>query len=77
MTKCTVKVVFVVLAVLLASVLSHAQQPTRVHRIGLPWTGQPEASTLQLIEAFRQELRNLGYVDGQKPILVQADEVIR
>jgi putative ABC transport system substrate-binding protein len=65
MTKLTIKDMIVLLVALLASGLSYAEQPTRVYRIGLPWTGQPEPSTLQLIEVFRQELRNLGYVDGQ------------
>lgn len=65
MTKFTVKAVIIGLAALLTSALSQAQQPARVYRIGLPWTGQPEASTLELIEAFRQELRYLGYADGQ------------
>jgi len=63
MTKYTVKVVIVVLATLLASVVSHAQ-PARVYRIGFLIGGSPDASTEEL-EAFRQELRNLGYVEGQ------------
>ena len=64
MTKYTIRLLFIALAVLLASVLSHAQQPVRLHRIGFVVSGAP-GSIPQLITAFRQELRNLGYVEGQ------------
>ena len=54
----------IVLAVLLASVLSQAQGPSRVPRIGFIVSGAP-GSIPELITAFRQELRNLGYQEGQ------------
>jgi putative ABC transport system substrate-binding protein len=46
---------------------SHAQPPTKVHRIGI-LTPASEAST-PLWEAFRQGLRELGYVEGQNILL--------
>jgi putative ABC transport system substrate-binding protein len=58
------KIVIVIIAVLLASVLSQAQQPPRVYRIGFLIGGSPDASTNEL-EAFRHELHKLGYVEGQ------------
>lgn len=66
MTKYTVRLVVVVLAAFFLSVLSHAQQRTRVHRIGLLIPSPaPDALSLKLIEVLRLELRNLGYVEGQ------------
>jgi putative ABC transport system substrate-binding protein len=41
-----------------------AQQPKKVSRIGVLWPFLPIVSP-PLAEAFRQGLRNLGYVDGQ------------
>lgn len=75
MISYTVKVVIVVLAALIASVLSQAQQPTRVHRIGILWTGQPDALSLQLMSyglSYEDLMRrSAGYVDrilkGAKP----------
>ena len=65
MTRYTVRLVVVLLAALLVSALAHAQQPTRVQRIGVLVTGSPDAAMLPLVEAFRQELRNLGYIEDQ------------
>jgi hypothetical protein len=55
----------------LASVhLAEAQQPDKVPRIGyLSSTGDPK-SPGRNVEAFRRELRDLGYVEG-KNILVE------
>jgi hypothetical protein len=54
----------VVLAVsLLAAPLTvEAQQAPKVHRIGLLLTGTPPDPN---VEAFREALRELGYVEGQ------------
>jgi putative ABC transport system substrate-binding protein len=49
---------------------AQAQQPTKIPRIGfLPGSGEPSTPGPH-VEAFRQELRDLGYVDG-KNILVE------
>ena len=52
------------LAILVASLATEAQQPTKVPRIGvlLP-ISDPERT--RNLEAFRQGLRDLGYVEGQ------------
>src|SRR4051794_25769644 len=65
MTKYTVKLAVVVLAALVASVASHARESPHVYRIGVVQYGSPDAVTSRLIEAFRQGLRDLGYVEGQ------------
>ena len=41
----------------------------QVHRIGLLGTGSPQPRSLSLSEAFRQGLRDLGYVEGQHIII--------
>jgi putative ABC transport system substrate-binding protein len=46
---------------------AHAQQPTRVPRIGWLAIGTPQGS--EFFEAFRQGLRQLGYVEGQSLIM--------
>jgi putative ABC transport system substrate-binding protein len=44
-----------------------AQQPTRPFRIGVLAFGQDPASPL--FDAFRDEMRNLGHIDGQTYVL--------
>jgi ABC-type uncharacterized transport system substrate-binding protein len=44
--------------------LAEAQQPTKVHQIGF-LAGGSLATNAALIEAFRQNLRELGYIEGQ------------
>jgi len=41
---------------------AHAQQAVKLHRIGIL---SPELTPPEFLEAFRQELRELGYVEGQ------------
>ncbi len=53
-----------VLGILLAVSEAAAQQPGKMPRIGFLMGGSP-ASSGPLIEAFRQGLRDLGYVEGQ------------
>jgi putative ABC transport system substrate-binding protein len=43
---------------------SWAQQPAKIHRIGI-LTGASESSEFARTEAFRQGLRELGYVEGE------------
>ena len=60
---------FLVAAVLLAlAVTVEAQQPRKVSRIG--WLGGASASAVALrLDAFRQGLRELGYVEGKNIVI--------
>ena len=51
-------------------VSTHAQQPTKIPRIGLLFTATPSAAAAR-IEAFRQGLRELGYVEGKNILIEQ------
>ncbi len=64
--------VFVLLiAILLSSLVpANAQQPTKVPRIGL-LAGSSASAISNRVEAFRQGLRELGYVEG-KNILIES-----
>jgi putative tryptophan/tyrosine transport system substrate-binding protein len=63
-------VLFIVATLILASFyLAEAQQPGKVPRIGILPPG-PISERVHLWEAFRQGLRELGYVEGQNIILV-------
>jgi putative ABC transport system substrate-binding protein len=53
--------------VLLPSLLTAEPQPTTVHRIGWLSAGSPQGDPG--IEAFRQGLRALGYIEGQTLVL--------
>jgi putative ABC transport system substrate-binding protein len=46
-----------------------AQQPTKVHRIGVLTPAFPPSEPNPPLEAFRQGLRDLGYVEGQNLVL--------
>jgi putative ABC transport system substrate-binding protein len=60
--------IFIFVTVILASVLfAQAQQPTKVPRIGYLGT------TLARIGAFRQGLRELGYVEGKNIVIERRD----
>jgi putative ABC transport system substrate-binding protein len=55
-------------AILASSHLAEAQQPTKVPRIG--WlTGSTFSSNAHRTEAFRQGLRELGYVEGKNIVI--------
>ncbi len=64
MTPRKVFLLTVTLGVLAAPLSSEGQPPTKVPRIGLLWTS-PLPAVSHLTGAFRQGLRELGYVDGQ------------
>ena len=53
------------LAILVAPLVSDAQQATKVHRIGVLRPGSAPAGPDPALEDFRQGLRDLGYVEGQ------------
>jgi putative ABC transport system substrate-binding protein len=57
-------VAVVTLALLTAPALAEAQQPAKVVRVGFLGPSTAAASS-HLVEAFRQGLRDLGYVEGQ------------
>src|SRR5499433_4170221 len=60
---------FALIAMLFAPcVPSQAQQPKKVHRIGY-LTVAPLSSNVGRIEAFRQGLRDLGYMEGQNIVI--------
>ena len=69
--KCTTVRLFVLLAlsVLAAPVVAAAQQPTKVYRIGRLSPGFPPSQLSPSREAFRQALRELGYVEGQNLVI--------
>jgi putative ABC transport system substrate-binding protein len=63
------RVVFALtLGVLVAPLIVDAQQPTKTPRIGVLHVGAP-AAVSQLVEAFKQGLREHGYVEGQNIVV--------
>jgi ABC-type uncharacterized transport system substrate-binding protein len=67
--KKAVLISILVVAVLLAVALkAEAQQPMKVHRIGFLNAASPSA-ILDRYEAFRQGLRELGYVEGKNIVI--------
>jgi len=61
-------VVTLTLSLLVAPLTAEAQQATKVHRIGRLSSGSPTELNPNL-EAFRQGLRELGYVEGQNLVI--------
>ena len=60
----TIVTLLVVMSIFVESALSEAQQPTKVPRIGYLTGATPDGQSHR-IEAFRQGLRELGYVEGK------------
>ena len=56
--------ILVAVIVLAVAVVAEAQQPTKVYRIGL-LSARSSSSDSRRAEAFRQGLRDLGYVEGK------------
>ena len=61
-------IVTLALAILLAPVVADAQPSARVPRIGYLGNSSPSLEP-DLVEAFQQGLRNLGYVEGQTIVI--------
>ncbi len=60
---------FVLCGILFALCLpTHAQQPARIHRIGILISPSASAYSAR-VEAFRQRLRELGYVEGKNLVI--------
>jgi putative ABC transport system substrate-binding protein len=64
------KILSVVLTILFLAAVNpaQAQQPTKVPRIGFLGATYPSTNTAR-IEAFRQGLRELGYVEGKNIVI--------
>jgi putative ABC transport system substrate-binding protein len=61
--------VWILLTFFVANVaIAQAQQPTKVSRIGFLATTSPSTSAARY-EAFRQGLRELGYVEGKNIVI--------
>src|ERR1051325_5713166 len=56
------------IAMVVAGAIAEAQQPTKIRRIGYPTPGSLSANAAR-IEAFRQGLRELGYVEGKNIVI--------
>src|SRR6266540_6502400 len=69
MKKATVLLILVTMMLLAVGVTAQAQQPARIHRIGIlsPVSGSVFPAR---VEAFRQRLRQLGYVE-EKMIVIE------
>ena len=63
--KVTALLTLLVLGLLLAPLPSDAQQPGKVPRLGVVVPAEPASPEEPNIAAFRQALRDLGYVEGQ------------
>src|SRR5215204_2088695 len=59
-----VGIVALVLAFTMYGAVIHAQQAAKIFRIGFLDTGTASGSAV-LVEAFRQELSKLGWIDGK------------
>jgi ABC-type uncharacterized transport system substrate-binding protein len=57
------------LTIFAAPLTAEAQQPTKVYRIGLLSGLSPSSAPNSRVEAFRQGLRELGYVEGQNLVI--------
>ena len=57
-----------ILVLLAVAVIVEAQQPARIHRIGILFLSSASGQSAR-IDAFRQRLRELGYVEGKNLVI--------
>src|ERR1700675_4679592 len=69
MNKAGLSSILMAVALVAIGVIAESQQPTKVPRIGYLGFGSPSAVSVRS-EAFRQGLRELGYVEG-KNIMIE------
>ena len=62
-------VTLVILGIFYVSLAANAQQPTKVSRIGRLSADFPLPEFTPYLEAFRQRLRELGYIEGQNLVI--------
>src|SRR6266481_1215499 len=68
MKRAAVPPILVAVVLLVLGVIAHAQQPKKVPRIGFLTTLSPSTIS-DRIDAFRQGLRELGYVEGKNIVI--------
>ena len=68
MRKAGVLSILFVVVLLAVAVIAEAQQPTKIPRIGYLTAASPSTISAR-IEAFRQGLRELGYVEGKNIVI--------
>jgi putative tryptophan/tyrosine transport system substrate-binding protein len=59
-------IVILILGLLVAPLTAHAQQPSKVPRVGVLWERTPPDP---FVAVFRQGLRELGYIEGQSIVI--------
>src|SRR5919199_609683 len=64
-------IVTLALSLLAVPLVTDAQPVGKVYRIGLLYANPADSGAIPSVEAFRQGLRDLGYVEGQNIILEQ------
>ena len=60
--------ILLIIAAMAVSAIAHAQQPTKIPRIGFLGGGSASANAGR-VEEFRQGLRELGYVEGKNIVI--------
>jgi hypothetical protein len=68
MKKRAVPVILIAVTLLTGAIIAEAQQPKKIPLVGFLVPGSPSSYSAR-IEAFRQGLRELGYVEGQNIII--------
>ena len=66
---CSTVGVIVTLSILAAPLVTHPHPAGKVYRIGLLYSSPASPASLPSLEAFRQGMRDLGYVEGQNIVL--------
>jgi putative tryptophan/tyrosine transport system substrate-binding protein len=69
--KTVVVIVALALSIVVAPLAAEAQPGGKVYRVGLLTSGPASPASTRSLEAFRQGLRDLGYVEGQNIVLEQ------